>query len=528
MLGILFLPRIEHARVVYAVLLLIVLVGVAAAAYLHSVDLYIAGNYIALVAMIAAFLLLGTLLSRRFEFMENLILSLIVLFGVVTTYIVHTKLHLAENGVVFVLLCMGLGAGLFAAFDVIDERRWGGVALSAVALLGLVGVYGGVPVLSSDDPVIPDRFAESDYPVAPDRFTESDDIVESKTRNIRNISFVDKPNIYFVSFDALSPRALIDKHLDLETTEFHDLFDVEFRRFPNFFANAVATGPSFSVLMSLDENSYLALTQELGVRGGDNNPLLLSGQNPSPLASILRNNGYETSFIFANTYFGEQKGHYIDNYIQFSQRSTCALMDSRIRSVSFWGYCRFFSAASDGAEFMTERIIDVSGNNGTQFAFAYFYLPTHTPQSFRYDDSAAVERYRSSYSNRSKEAAEYLERIVRHLEENDPNAILFVFGDHGPFLSNGLEFEDDPVFYIQDRYGVLGGVYPPDTCALWFDDMLENSHGYTTILDAVHTILRCLSDGESALVEPAEYEPGGWHRGYPGNTSNSYEEFIYE
>ena len=76
-------------------------------------------------------------------------------------------------------------------------------------------------------------------------------------------------------------------------------------------------------------------------------------------------------------------------------------------------------------------------------------------------------------------------------------------------------------FVVQDRLGVLGGVYPPDACATYFDETL--SKGYMTALDGVHAILRCLSGGQSALKMPRE----SYIRTLYGPTG-SYKEFLYE
>ena len=35
-----------------------------------------------------------------------------------------------------------------------------------------------------------------------------------------------------------------------------------------------------------------------------------------------------------------------------------------------------------------------------------------------------------------------------------------------PMLSQEFKIEEDPTFFLQDRFGILGGVYPPDRCAL--------------------------------------------------------------
>ena len=107
-----------------------------------------------------------------------------------------------------------------------------------------------------------------------------------------------------------------------------------------------------------------------------------------------------------------------------------------------------------------EQITKVNADDKPQFVMASLYAPGHTGQSFRYDDAEQIEVFRREYIDGSETAARYLDLIIRHLEENDPGAILLVFGDHGPILSRGLQFEDDPEFVVQDNYGILGGVYP--------------------------------------------------------------------
>ena len=448
-----------------------------------------------------AVFLLGPLLLLRSALMANIVLSLVVLGGVFTAHIVHTELYFPENRAALIAACAAAGFALFTAFRVIDERRRGGAALAAAAALG-IGVVaggrsaGGVPV--------------------------SGDIT-----NIRQVSFQKTPNLYFISFDAMAPRSLLSKYLAVETTKFHDLVEAEMRRFPNFFATSVPTSHSLNSLLALDVDAYASQRRELHKRGDDPEPFLFSGQNPSALLDILHNNGYETTSIHRNNYFGKRKGPHINHYITFEKNIICTLLGAGMRDVSFWGYCRFFYRRPvwKGMDILAaEQITRVSSNKGPQFVIAHLYAPGHTGNSFRYGNMEQFEKYRSFYIAGCEEAARYLELIIRHLEDNDPNSILLVYGDHGPFVSRGVEIDNDPKFVVQDYYGVLGGVYPPHACAPWFDEAM--AHGYMTTLDAVHVILRCLSGGENALIEPRR----GLH-GYGPRLQDAqldYKEFLYE
>ena len=449
-------------------------------------------------------LLLGTLFFLRSKVIANAVLSLIVLASVATGYIIHTDLFLTGNGAVLIALCAGSGAGLFVAFRLIDELDWGGIVLSAAALLGLGAIAGG-------------HLGSGDLPAAGD------------TTNIRDISFRETPNLYFISFDAMAPRSLLKKYLDLETTKFHDLFDISFRRFPNFFANTVPTMETLNTVLALDTDVYSSQQKELRTRGDVSNPYLFSGQHPSTLLGILHKNGYETTSIYHDSYFGRRKGKYIDHYITFWNKTVCSLLDADIRDFSFWGYCPFLVGKGidwrAGQDLAAEQITKVSAKNKPQFVIAHLYAPGHTHKSFRYDDAEQIEESRAGYIYHSERAARYLDLIVGHLEENDPGAILLIYGDHGPFLSQGVQFEDNPDFVFQDNYGVLGGVYPHDTCAGRFDE--ASSQGYMTILDAVHALLRCLSGGESPLVKPRKYAQPALGP-IPLDDKPYYRDFLYE
>ena len=407
------------------------------------------------------------------------------------------------------------------------------------------------------------------------------------------VTFQETPNLYFISFDALAPRALLQNYLGIENTRFHDLFDDEFRRFPNFFVNAVRTFQSINMLMSLDEDLYSSIIGGMNYRKAS----LFSGALPSPLLRILSENGYETSALYNDTFFGYPKGPHIDNYfinridIDFNfdavngvrQGSVCTvtreLPDYDLAEIRTGQYVpgedpiwtlKFFPARLEGdaivvrsdfdvyldqgrlvyvkspceqedvaprfflqvipkeelhrGEFLLDKLTKLGGDR-PQFLIAHLNMPGHTESYFRYDDQDHLDQFKSLYTRELNSAARYLEDIVAHLKQHDPNAILLVYGDHGPLVSQGMGFDEAPEMVVQDRFGVLGGVYPRDRCSTYFDAAEEQ--GYLTVLDAVHAILGCLSGGQSVLVRPRENRLGGFG-GVPLNSGYTYEDFLYE
>ena len=153
---------------------------------------------------------------------------------------------------------------------------------------------------------------------------------------------------------------------------------------------------------------------------------------------------------------------------------------------------------------MVHHLTSIDGER-PQFVIAHVPTPGHTQPGFQPQSRDQVAAFAKGYQRGANRAAVYLRQIIDHVKNNDPESILFVFGDHGVFHSlRPSTFEDDPRFFVLGRYAILGGVYPPDRCAEYLDQVQDR--GYMTTLDAAHAILECLSGGQSALVEPRDHQ----------------------
>ena len=509
-------------------------------------------------------LVVSQVLGLRSKVASNIALSVVTLASVFTAYVVHTELYFQENRVVMLAVCGAAVFGLFVVFRIIDEYRWGGPALSALALMGVLWLFlpelasgistpGGM--FSADDPrlwvglvglcgagaftlLAIARFVDESHwggvallAVASvgaavmvwaslDTGKPLDSENWTKPPSIRSVTFEHTPNVYFVVFDSIVPETIMHRYMGLEASEFHRTFDKEARRFRNLFANSIMTRDSLNTTLALDQDIYLA-----GRR-----PKYLSGQDLSPLTWIMKENGYETTSIFESFYFGHFKGPYIDNYVVNRRLGgACALLEEDVRRWAFWGYCRVTEAVWGKDSVVTRGdfvLRELTGpvGDGPQFVFAHFYMPGHAGGGFNYQSRENRERFADNYFRRANQAAVYLDQIIQHLRVSDPAAVLFVFGDHGMLLSRGVKLDDDPAFYLQDRFGILGGVFPHERCGKYFDD--AESKGYMTILDAVHAILACLSGGQNALLEPRSDR--FVESGVPLEHRYHYKEFLYE
>ena len=505
---------------------------------------------------------------------SNAAMALATLAGVFTAYVVHTELFHPSNRVWMIMVLAASLFALFSAFRVIDELRWGGFALTVAAALAVAAgwsevvpalqagmstpgglLYMGSPAmwtalaLACAVPALalyllsrggqPSRWGGLALVAAAAflavlilalglEFGEGGsgyyrDGWEDHP-NVRSVTFKETPNVYFVSFDSITPEAVMSKYMGIETTDFHELMDREMRRFRNLFANAVRTRHSLNTLMALDQDIYIEN------RKAANMPSYFAGHDLSPLIWLLRHNGYETTSIYQNTFFGRRQGPNIDNYAVNEGVTLCSLLDEDIRALAFWGYCWSrelerlpeSERLSDG-DFLVQQLSGV-GKGSPQFVIAHLYLPGHAPGTFDYENEGDRAQFLARFERRFNRAAIHLEQIIEHLRANDPNSILFVFGDHGAWLSRGFDVDDDPAFFLQDRFGILGGVYPRDRCAPELDE--AERKGYVTSLDVVHAILECLSDGQSPLLEPRRDR--FWTPAIPEDHSFDYKEFVYE
>ena len=516
-------------------------------------------------------LLVVALALPRTGAISNVALALTTLAGVFTVYVVHTELFHPSNTVWMVSVLIASLFALITAFRVIEDLRWGGVALTVAAAFAVVVaawpevgpelqsgmstpgglVYVGSPAMWTVLALVSTGFALTLYVLSraihPSRWGGIALLVAAlfvamlfltlefrfgegsngyytdgweDHPNVRSVAFTETPNVYFVGFDSITPEAVMSEYMGIETTDFHRTMEREMRRFRNLFANAVPTKHSFNTMMALDQDIYLDNSGFYGL------PSYFAGHDLSPLVWLLRQNGYETTSIYQNTYFGHTQGPGIDRYAVNERRALCSLMDRGIRSWAFWGYCWGWGEDTGrlpAGDFLVQQLSGVDRRN-PQFVIAHLNLPGHTPKIFDHKDRRDRERFLESYEGKFNRAAIYLQQIIEHLRANDPDSILFVFGDHGAWLSRGVDVEDAPAFFLQDRFGILGGLYPRERCAPELNE--AERKGYVTSLDVVHAIIECLSGGQSPLLEPRRDR--FWASPIPQDHSYNYKEFLYE
>lgn len=361
-----------------------------------------------------------------------------------------------------------------------------------------------------------------------------ENIAKSSSSNIKLVKFKKKPNVYFVAFDSLIPKAIFQKHFGYEKTAYHEIFDLNFRRFKNLFADRIATAYSLNSLLSFDLENYEKAFD-------DNQPgHFFPGHRSSPLFEVFKNNGYKTNTMYRSTSLGGSKGKYVDKYLIGNNiTGACNHIKNNNKWFVFFGYCflveKFHKYNFNQSDFMIESWRKGLTSDTPQINVGIIHSPGHTEPPFKKNDYEVIEMYKSNYMINSRETAEHIKKITSFIKNEDPNGILYVFGDHGAYLSRSYTFDENPEFFVQDRFAILGGIYPKDRCSDSFDKPYNKN--FSTTLQVAHMIIRCLTNGENAFFKLNDFNimpafagtyPHSGRYPKPGEKRHYFEDYRYE
>ena len=373
------------------------------------------------------------------------------------------------------------------------------LALAPVLVLAVL-VLRAHPPSSSQDPDVPYD------PYSPD---------------LRPLVFQRTPNLYFLSFESLAPGELIRRRtgFPLPALPLESVISRRMRPVGALYANGAATLGSFNLIAALSPRALARITDP----AVDTHLPLFSGARPAALFEILRANGYRVETVYDTGYFSALPGPGVDAHYIVSGRTACFLDPPDPQA--YWGWCTFSSPwhhlvealGPDGA-FLS--YLEAGPSSRPRFVWIHLWLPGHVPGDYRSPSSASRRAFAAGYHAASRHAGGWLDLALDRIASSDPGAIVLAFGDHGPFLDDGgvpfLTGSPDSTSELRGLFSVLGGIHPPGACRAEID--AATAPGWLTHLDLVHALLRCLSGGVDARLEPTEYRPLYLNSGpaYPG------------
>lgn len=253
-----------------------------------------------------------------------------------------------------------------------------------------------------------------------------------------------RPNVYIVLLESYTGNYVLKNTYNFDNSDFENkLASLDFQIAPDVYSNYSSTKPTVFSLLLMDhlfddqgqwQFSYKKSNQFIG------------GQFYNPTLAIFKDNGYKTQYIHPCTYC-YNKGRLLDVAIPCNgQEST---FDRFIDAIGFLGIRNqtpiignFFDAPDNHPlEVMENWLskgldrIEVAANSPTPwFTFIKTIGPGHAPNDTYYArpaDRNKLEQFRKNYPKRVEKTNAQVLQIVQRISQNDPDAIVVLFGDHG-------------------------------------------------------------------------------------------------
>ena len=276
--------------------------------------------------------------------------------------------------------------------------------------------------------------------------------------------FEKKPDIFLLGIDGLIPLSMLKKFyygyssLKIKTENFHDI--------KNSFAPKTPTEFSFKNIMNISQN-YPNLKKQAFL-----------GQQNSLLFEIFKKNGYNIHTGFSINFFGSSKGKHIDKYIVYdnsgSYKSSTACLDrSRFLFLpKYLSLCRsnsinriisnfiyfFFPSQKSKSDFSSETSFLLPHLNKTKNPKLLIYhsikYTGHTASDYDHSNQNQRQNFSKYYIDKYEKAFLFINETFKYIKNNNPNAIVLFFGDHGSFLY----IKDNYKYLNQDRFLLSGEV----------------------------------------------------------------------
>ena len=321
---------------------------------------------------------------------------------------------------------------------------------------------------------------------------------------LSEISLDRKPNIHVIFFDALTDSTISQEFLGVSNPAADYLAQLDDTIYAERmgYSENVPTWHAWSTLFGL------------GTKVSTSRGHPFTGRSQSPLASLLRNNGYKIQTGFSSNFFGNERGPYVDYYyVEFHIE---VLNRTLICSQKLLGFCskftnlmyeKFFANInvnpSSSYEAYSEnvwpnRVIELidqseSQTNNRAFSAFHIYMPGHAPKDYEIGDAIELEKYSNHFASETRKVREALIDL-NDLRLRFPDSIFIVSGDHGAMLTNNAAKEDDERFWILDRHAIaLALLNAHNLCpesAIWLKHQI-----YLTPSRMLAASLAC--DGES-------------------------------
>lgn len=267
------------------------------------------------------------------------------------------------------------------------------------------------------------------------------------------------PSIYLLVYDSYVINETMLAHgLDNRVQEQY-LEDLNFKIYPHTYSVAATSVDSMSWTLNLSKNFYGK--KRRGVSGD------------GLVQNLLEKFGYKTFGIFPSAYFF--RGINPSYGSAFPRRGSMAsLLVEAILEGEFRFNMGFNKVPRE--QFLQEKMSVFSAvSDDPRFIYMHSSIPGHTPNT-----GVCRPNEVALFGERLAKANLEMRQDIELIIENDPNSIVIVAGDHGPYLTKNCTATGEGDAYdiseisrldIQDRFGSFLAIRWPSTEFKEYDDI---------------------------------------------------------
>ena len=277
-----------------------------------------------------------------------------------------------------------------------------------------------------------------------------------KFLNNKDNQIINKKNIYILVYESYANLETID-HYGFDNREHMKFLEIKgFKNYHGIYSNGAASESSTAKILDINGKLYPS-------HDGPKSWLYLPYLSGNAFATeILKSNGYKTTGLYPHGFFWVKPL----GWDEHQPKEISGDIGGKILTKSiFEGYFRHdaFTDYFDYDDFLNSKRKYLTSKKKNNFFYSQNKYPGHSGHS-----SKCGSEDKNLYFEGLKKANLEMKHDVTNILANDPNSIIVLVGDHGPYLTkncSGLQnfYKKSEIdkYDIQDRYGTFLSIHWP-------------------------------------------------------------------
>lgn len=311
-----------------------------------------------------------------------------------------------------------------------------------------------------------------------------------------NIKLAKRPNIYFILSDGYSSFSFMrDKKIDISSFQ-QFLTDQHFRLYDETFTSYQFTLQSMPAFLNMEHHYYTTVQNDNLTEVNKSGRVIIAGDNN--FFRVLKANGYSTENIHQGTYLLLRGNNADYNYPQIDKFTGAKVVLSRIFDHNLLTDKENINTKYTTVEVHKEVMEHLSTDKSKPVVqYIHIYKPSHSPNEIagKCEEEKAIKAYAAGI----KSANPTLKWLIKEIIRNDPEAVIVLAGDHGPYISNkcdrfGILTTPEK---IRDRVGILTAIRWPTGYDGRYDNKIKTS------VNMLRYLLASLAENEAEVIKTA-------------------------